>query len=125
MGKADSYILVIDDSITNQVLMAALLEEEGFAVRSVSSMAEAHTLIERRKPCLILLDLLMPQVGGMEGLTQFKRGSETGDIPVIVVTAVPSDEHREACMTLGALDYYTKPIDIPQFVRRIGSILSY
>lgn len=124
MSKLDDYILVIDDSTTNQVLMEALLQEEGFSTQSASNAAEAYTLIQRRKPRLILLDLLMPQVSGIECLKQFKSSAETKDIPIIVVTAVNSTEYKDACMKLGALDYYTKPIDIPLFLKHIGNILT-
>lgn len=124
MAKEDDYILIIDDSTTNQVLMEALLQEEGFAVQSASNAAEAYSMILRRRPRLILLDLLMPQVSGIECLKQFKSNKSTSDIPVIVVSAVNSAEYKEACSKLGAEDYYTKPIEIPKFIQRVASMLS-
>ncbi len=124
MAKEDDYILIIDDSTTNQVLMEALLQEEGFSVQSASNAAEAYSIIQRRKPKLILLDLLMPQVSGIECLKQFKSNESTEDIPVIVVSAVNSAEYKEACSKLGALDYYTKPIEISKFIQRVGQMLT-
>ncbi|KAB2872223.1 MAG: response regulator [Bacteroidales bacterium] len=124
MTKEDDYILIIDDSTTNQVLMEALLQEEGFNVQSASNAAEAYSIIQRRKPKLILLDLLMPQVSGIECLKQFKSNESTVDIPVIVVSAVNSAEYKEACSKLGALDYYTKPIEISKFIQRVGQMLT-
>lgn len=124
MAKDEDYILIIDDSTTNQVLMEALLQEEGFRVQSASNAAEAYSIIQRRRPNLILLDLLMPQVSGIECLKQFKSNEITEDIPVIVVSAVNSSEYKEACSKLGALDYYTKPIDISKFIQRVGQLLS-
>lgn len=124
MAKDDDYILIIDDSTTNQVLMEALLQEEGFRVQSASNAAEAYSIIQRRRPKLILLDLLMPQVSGIECLKQFKSDESTADIPVIVVSAVNSVEYKEACSKLGALDYYTKPIEISKFIQRVGQMLS-
>lgn len=124
MTKEDDYILIIDDSTTNQVLMEALLQEEGFNVQSASNAAEAYSIIQRRRPKLILLDLLMPQVSGIECLKQFKSNESTVDIPVIVVSAVNSAEYKEACSKLGALDYYTKPIEISKFIQRVGQMLT-
>jgi len=124
MAKEDDYILIIDDSTTNQVLMEALLQEEGFNVQSASNAAEAYSIIQRRRPKLILLDLLMPQVSGIECLKQFKSNESTVDIPVIVVSAVNSAEYKEACSKLGALDYYTKPIEISKFIQRVGQMLT-
>ncbi|MCB8963939.1 MAG: response regulator [Bacteroidales bacterium] len=123
MNKAEDYILVIDDSTTNQVLMEALLQEEGFLTQSASSAMEAYTLIQKKKPALILLDLLMPQVSGIECLKQLKSSDDTADIPVVVVTAVLSPEYREACGKFGIVDYFTKPIDIPSFILRLEGIL--
>ena len=123
MDNGNNYILVIDDSTTNQVLMEALLQEEGFITESASSASEAYAIIQKRKPKLILLDLLMPQISGIECLKQIKSSKETADIPVVIITAVLSPEYKEACYKLGAIDYYTKPIDIPVFVRRIEEII--
>ncbi|MGE0078073.1 MAG: PleD family two-component system response regulator [Bacteroidales bacterium] len=125
MDKADDYILIIDDSTTNQVLMEALLQEEGFLTQSVSNAPDAYSVIHRKRPKLILLDLLMPQVSGVECLKQLKSSKETADIPVIIVSAVLSPEYKEACAQFGANDYYTKPIDIPVFIRRIEEILGF
>lgn len=124
MDKEENYILIIDDSTTNQVLMEALLQEEGFVTQSASNANEAYSLIQKSKPKLILLDLLMPQVSGIDCLKQLKASSSTADIPVVVVSAVNSVEYKEACHKLGAIEYYTKPINIPDFVGRIGEMLS-
>ena len=123
MDKSSGYILIIDDSTTNQVLMEALLQEEGFSTYSASSATEAYGIIQKRIPALILLDLLMPQVSGIECLKQLKSSPDTAKVPVVVVSAVLSPEYKEACSKLGADDYYTKPIDIDGFIKRIEEIL--
>ena len=124
MDKEENYILIIDDSTTNQVLMEALLQEEGFLTQSASNANEAYSLIQKSKPKLILLDLLMPQVSGIECLKQLKTDASTANIPVVVVSAVNTPEYKEACSKLGAVEYYTKPIDIPKFIDRMGEMLS-
>ncbi|MGD9977383.1 MAG: PleD family two-component system response regulator [Bacteroidales bacterium] len=123
MDIANRYILIIDDSTTNQVLLEALLQEEGFATQSASSVDEAYSIIQKSKPSLILLDLLMPHVSGTECLKHLKSNAGTVNIPVVVVSAVISPEYRNNIMQLGANDYFTKPIDIPVFIRKVKGML--
>lgn len=116
-------ILIVDDSTTNQVLLEAILQEEGFDTVTAFSAKEAQKIIEKQKPKLILLDLLMPEVSGFEFLKQIKSNTSTSAIPVIVVSAVGSRENIETCMNEGAADFFSKPIDISYFVDKIKKIV--
>lgn len=117
--NSQSSILIIDDSTTNQVLLEAILQEEGYKTETALSAKEAFAIIERRKPKLILLDLLMPQVNGFDVLERLKTNETTTSIPVIVVSAVGTKENIEICKNLGANDFFSKPIDIPVFLKKL------
>ena len=112
-------ILIVDDSTTNQVLLEAILQEEGYETVTAFGAKEAFKLIEKHRPKLILLDLLMPEVSGFDFLKELKGNNSTSAIPVIVVSAVGSRENIETCMEQGASDFFTKPIDISLFVNKV------
>jgi PleD family two-component response regulator len=112
-------ILIIDDSSTNQVLLEAILHEEGYETVTAFGAKEAFRVIEKQRPNLILLDLLMPEISGFEFLKDLKGNKETKDIPVIVVSAVGSRENIDICMQEGAADFFSKPIDIAYFIDKV------
>jgi PleD family two-component response regulator len=112
-------ILIIDDSSTNQVLLEAILHEEGYETVTAFGAKEAFKVIEKQRPKLILLDLLMPDISGFEFLKDLKKNHATKDIPVIVVSAVGSKENIDICMQEGAADFFSKPIDITYFVEKV------
>lgn len=117
-------ILIVDDSATNQVLLEAILQEEGFETVTAFCAKEAFKIIETRSPSLILLDLLMPEVSGLEFLKRFQEFPGSSKVPVIVVSAVDSVENIELSKQYGAIDYIIKPIDIKQFVAKVKEVLS-
>jgi CheY-like chemotaxis protein len=112
-------ILIVDDSTTNLVLLEAILQEEGYKTYTAFNAKEAFASIDKFKPDLILLDLLMPQVSGFDILQKLKSDLATSEIPVIVVSAVNTKENIELCKDLGAADFFSKPIDIPVFLSKL------
>lgn len=112
-------ILIVDDSTTNLVLLEAILQEEGYKTYTAFNAKEAFASIDKFKPDLILLDLLMPQVSGFDILQKLKADLATSEIPVIVVSAVNTKENIELCKDLGAADFFSKPIDIPVFLSKL------
>lgn len=115
-------ILIVDDSATNQVLMEAILQEEGFETLTAFGARDAFRIIERQKPKLILLDLLMPEVNGFDFLKQIKLSNTYSSIPVLVVSAVSTKENVDECLALGAIDFFSKPINIAVFIEKIKSL---
>lgn len=118
------YVLVIDDSVTNQVLVEALLGEEGIKVITVSNASDAFKLIERELPNLILLDLLMPNVTGIDFLKSIKQREGVNTIPVFIVTAANTQFYRNQCEILGVQEFFPKPVDIPLLVKRVKEVLA-
>lgn len=118
------YVLVIDDSVTNQVLVEALLGEEGIRVVTVSNAAEAYRLIDKEPPSLILLDLLMPNITGIDFLKTIKQNERVNTIPVFIVTAANTELYRNQCEVLGVQEFFPKPVDIPLLVKRVKEVLA-
>lgn len=117
--NSGNTILIVDDSTTNLVLLEAILQEDGYTTFTAFNAKEAFACIEKSKPDLILLDLLMPEVSGFEILERLKGNLSTSGIPVIVVSAVNTKENIELCKDLGAADFFPKPIDIPVFLSKL------
>lgn len=122
-NKNSNSILIVDDSSTNLVLLEAILQEEGYKTYTALNAKEAYSSIEKYKPDLILLDLLMPQVSGFDILEKLKAFPSTSEIPVIVVSAVNTKENIELCKEMGAADFFSKPIEIPTFLSRLKDFI--
>jgi DNA-binding response OmpR family regulator len=119
----DNYILVVDDSTTNVVLLEAVFDEKGYKIKTAFSAKEAFGIIEKQIPNLILLDLLMPKINGFDFLRQIRRRKATRNTPVIVVSAATDEENVQKIMEMGAIDFIKKPIDLDYLVEKVESVL--
>ena len=124
MNKKNN-ILVVDDSETNLVLLEAILEEEDFNVRTALSAKEAYELIQLSTPDLILLDILMPNENGFDLLKKLKYSDGYNKIPVIIVTAFANSENKRKANNYGVVDVIEKPIDIPDFLKKVYKALEF
>jgi PleD family two-component response regulator len=125
MVPRSGKILVIDDSKTNVVLLEAILNTRGYSTIKAFNVKEANSIIEKEKPDLILLDLLMPEINGFDFLSMIKSKNDTKNIPVIVVSAVTDEENISRSMALGAIDFITKPIDIQLLVEKVEEFIDH
>ncbi len=116
-------ILIVDDSTTNIVLLEAILDEKGYKIHTALNAREAFTIINKHNPDLILLDLLMPKISGFDFLVEIKKDPKTRNTPVIVVSALTESEHIDRIMTMGAIDFVKKPIDLQYLVDKVESVL--
>ena len=115
-------VFVVDDSNTNLICAKDALSDD-YKVITLSSAAKMLALLDKVKPDLILLDIEMPDVDGMEALGVLKKNPLSKDIPVVFVTAM-SDSNVEALgFKLGAVDFVTKPFSKPVLLRRIKNHL--
>ena len=115
-----SRILVVDDDPQLRVMLGYALQREGFAVEEAARGEDALELLERDRPDLVLLDLLMPGLGGLETCHRIRRRSS---VPIIMLTALGRDEDIVAGLEAGADSFCTKPVSFPQLVARIGALL--
>jgi DNA-binding response OmpR family regulator len=109
MEDSMAHILVVDDEPDSVELLVEYLTRQGHAVSTASDGAEALRKLKEDRPHLILLDILMP---GMNGIEVLRRAREIDhEVGVIMVTAVHEEELGRQALMLGAFDFITKPID--------------
>ena len=116
-------ILIIDDNDTNRKLCRVILEQSGFRTREAANGREGLQAVRAELPALILLDVQMPVMDGLETLKRLKADPGTRGIPVVALTSYAMKGDRERLLTEGFSDYVSKPIDIDHFlevVRRLA-----
>jgi two-component system, sensor histidine kinase and response regulator len=121
-SKAD--ILIVDDTPDNLRFLSAILSERGYQVRSVTRGRTALMGIKAQLPDLILLDVVMPDMDGFEVCKTLKSNPETQDIPVIFISALNEVMDKVQGFNLGAVDYITKPFQVPEVLARIKTQLT-
>lgn len=116
-------ILVVDDHPDNVLLLRARLEARGYIVESAEDGQAALDRIYASPPDLVLLDVMMPRIDGIEVVRRIKRDRSLPFIPVILQTALDSTEHMVQGLDAGADDYISKPINFRELEARIRSLL--
>lgn len=116
-----SFILIVDDNPTNLSVLAQTLRSEGFAIRIAPDGISALQQLEEvySSVALILLDVQMPGIDGFETCRRLKANPQTHDIPVIFMTALADTESKVKGLSLGAVDYITKPFEGEEVLARI------
>ena len=120
---APACILVVDDHEDNVEVLRARLEARGYRTVTASDGQEALEAVRRDMPDLILLDVMMPNVDGMEVARRIKADRALPYIPIIMQTALDSTEHKVEGLDAGADDYITKPINFAELEARVRSML--
>ncbi len=118
-------ILVVDDQPINVQLLKSKLEREGLEVIAASTGIEAINLVSEEWPDLILLEMIMPDMDGIEVCQRLQSREETRSIPVIFITARPTKEIKLEGLRVGAVDYITKPIDLDEALARVQTQLRF
>ena len=113
-------ILVVDDKKELRTLLKQYLTQEGFEVAGASNGQEALFVARQEKPDLIILDLMMPEMGGYEFMRAFSHEAET---PIIVLTAKLEENDKVLGLELGADDYVTKPFSMRELTARVRAVL--
>ena len=115
--------MVVDDNPDIITIVRTILEGKGYNVMSAYSGPELLTRLEEQKPDLIVLDIMMPQMDGLEVLTRLKGAPDTSSIPVILLTAKVQYEDVLGGYKLGADYYITKPFTSTQLLNGINLLL--
>jgi CheY-like chemotaxis protein len=116
-------IMVVDDNPDIITIVRTILEGKGFDVLSASSGPECLELLKTQKPDLIVLDIMMPEMDGLEVLTRLKGMSEFTNVPVVLLTAKVQYEDVLGGYKLGADYYITKPFTSTQLINGINLLL--
>ncbi|MEH2397956.1 response regulator [Nostoc sp.] len=119
----DSLILVVDDTTTNLKMVFEILTNVGFEVATEMDGKRALKQAESIRPDLILLDVMMPGIDGFETCKKLKQNSATCDIPVIFMTANSDTDSKVTGLSIGAVDYITKPFHEEELLARIKTHL--
>lgn len=116
-------ILVIDDEKDIVDIVAYNLEQEGFAVSRAYDGERALQLIKSKAPDLVLLDLMLPGINGLDVCRIIRGKPDTASIPIIMLTAKGEDVDKVVGLEMGADDYITKPFSIRELIARIRTVL--
>ncbi len=119
-----STIMVVDDEPELVTIVSLMLEKRGFNVRCAYSGQELFAGLEEQKPDLIILDIMMPEMDGLEVLRRLKSAPETSSIPVMMLTARDQPEDILRGYKTGADFYIPKPFTKHQLLDGINSILN-
>jgi len=114
----------VEDNLTNVEVMRGILLQRPQIVMDVTTMGlDGVSAVRRQRPDLILLDMQLPDISGLELLRHLKNDDSVADIPVIVVSADATPGRMQEALTLGAMHYVTKPVDVARFLRLIDEVL--
>ena len=116
-------IFIVDDHEDNIEVLRVRLESWGYVTASAYNGADALTYVQATPPDLILLDVMMPGIGGIEVARQIKANKALPFIPIIMQTALDATENKVEGLEAGADDYITKPIDFAELKARLRSML--
>ncbi len=117
-------ILIVDDNLLNLELAADVLEMADFEVLTASYAREGIKKAEQYHPDLILMDLRMPEMSGLEAMLELHRNKTTSDIPVAVLTASAMKGDAESLLNRGFSAYLQKPIDPSRFADQVAALLN-
>ena len=120
MNEEKRKILVVDDNADNRELLSRRLEKRGYATVCADSGRQALELLQQEEFDLILLDIMMPEISGIEVLEKVRQEKSMAELPVIMATAKDTSEDMVHALKLGANDYITKPIDIDKLLNTIS-----
>ncbi|HET7746611.1 MAG TPA: adenylate/guanylate cyclase domain-containing protein [Vicinamibacteria bacterium] len=123
-GTASATLLVVDDNELNRDMLSRRLKSRGYTVLTADDGRQALDLVAARPFDLILLDIMMPGISGLEVLAELRRRYSVADLPVIMATARGEGEDIVQALKLGANDYVTKPLDFPVVLARTETQLS-
>lgn len=118
-GQPDPCVLVVDDTLQNLRLVAELLSQAGYDVMPATNGPQALARVKSRLPDLILLDLMMPGMDGLEVCRRLKDDPESAGVPVIFLTASGELQHLLEAFGVGAVDFVTKPFNSAELLARV------
>jgi DNA-binding NtrC family response regulator len=124
MTTVHGNLLVVDDDETNREVLATRLGSNGYAITQAEDGQQALGLIEQQRFDLVLLDVMMPGLNGLEVLQTVRRSHPLTELPVIMATARDSSADVVQALQLGANDYVTKPFDLPVVLARVQTQLA-
>jgi len=122
--KREAYnILIVDDIYSNREILKEVLEDEGYHVKAVVNGHFALVSAANDAPDLILLDILMPEMDGLEVCRRLKSDPKTKNIPIIFISALDDSKDVVNAINVGGADYVTKPFIAKEIINRVATQL--
>lgn len=118
-----SLILLVEDNEMNRDMLSRRLKRKGFDLVYAEDGVAAVENAKQHLPALILMDVSLPEMDGLEATKLIKRDPVTENIPIIALTAHAMDGDRERCLAAGCNDYDTKPIELSRLLEKINALL--
>src|SRR6266853_99645 len=125
MNTRPSRLLIVDDNEMNRDMLARRLARKGYVIGLAGNAKELLERVKQDAVDLVLLDIEMPEISGLDALKTLREHYSPDELPIIMVTAKTQSDDIVTALDLGANDYLTKPIDFPVAVARIGTQLSH
>jgi two-component system cell cycle response regulator DivK len=122
MGMAGELVLVVEDNDKNRKLVRDVLAHKGYDVIEAETGEDGVRLAKERRPRLILMDIQLPGIDGIEALRQLRADDTTRGIPIIAVTASALDRDRQKIMAAGFDGYQAKPLNVRAFMAAIEAV---
>lgn len=122
-GDMPPKILIVDDNIPNLELLQAYLEDIDCVIEQATDGFEAMDMIEKSRPDILLLDVMMPKISGFEVCKRLKTNPKTSDLPIIMVTALSEMGDIERAIDCGADDFLSKPVNRFELLTRVRTML--
>ena len=116
-------VLVVEDNERNRKLVRTILEFRGYEVIECEDGEPSLELARKHRPALILMDIQLPKMNGVEALLRLRADADTQDIPVVAVTASVTPSERERVVSAGFNAYIAKPIDVTTFGPMIDKVM--
>ena len=120
---AGEKILLVEDNPVNRRLAEFLLRSQGYLVREAATAQEAFEILKTERPDLIVMDIQLPGMDGLEATKKLKEEPATAGIPVLAVTSYAMTGDREKALAVGCAAYLTKPLDKTTLVREVATHL--
>ena len=121
---ADELILIVEDNENNRMLVRDVLQSRGYRTEETDTAEEGLRLARASRPALILMDIQLPGMDGLEALKLLRAEAATRDIPVMAVTASAMTHNRQQILAAGFDAYQTKPINVREFVEAVRALLA-
>lgn len=116
-------VLLVEDAPFLRYAFGRLLRLQGFDVKEATDGEDALATLAEFKPHLVLTDLMMPVMGGLELITRLRERPEMADVPVIAITADATRATEYEVRSAGAADFITKPVDLPELLGRLRQFI--
>jgi CheY-like chemotaxis protein len=123
-NSSDPYLLIAEDDAGNMDVFSTYLENFGFRCVWAKNGAEAVQYAQREKPVLILMDIQMPVMDGLEAIGLIRQNPDLQFIPIIALTAMAMLGDKERCLEAGATDYVSKPVKLKELLATIRKYLN-